>query len=88
MLVAGTSTDATGFSLSGSAKLQGAAYAVTAFSASGSSTVQGPVVARQLDFRGAAASRAWTPIRMLPWGSPSANTAPKVELVHGSFDNS
>ena len=85
LLVAGSSTDATGFWLHNSAIFQGAAYVVTDFKEENSSILQGPVIARQLYFENSAQTNKWVPVWAINPGTPSATTATKIMPVQDSW---
>ena len=89
LLVAGhdtgtTAEDQYGFTVTSSAHVQAAAYAVRDFRQDSSTEWQGPVVARQLNFDSSVSTAsAWSPMTTLPDGAPM--NAGEVTPVPGSW---
>jgi hypothetical protein len=86
-LVAGSSTDATGFSLDNNSTFQGAIYAVNDYSAGNNTTVWGPIIARQIYLTNSTLNE-YPPIDMLLPGMPTAAPqAPAVTIQPGSWSS-
>jgi len=83
--VAGSSTDAVGFSITNSSTFQGAVYTVNDYSEGNSSTVWGPIVSRQLFFANSTTNH-YVPLGTLLAGMPqSGSTVVGVVNDQGSW---
>jgi Tfp pilus assembly protein PilX len=71
--VAGSSTDATGFTIQNSSTFQGAIYAVNDYSEENGSKVWGPIIARQLYFANSTENH-YVPLGTLLSGMPQSGT--------------
>jgi hypothetical protein len=85
--VAGSSTDATGFSIDNNSTFQGAVYAVNDYRAGNNTTLWGPIIARQIYLTNSTLNQ-FPPIDMLLPGMPTtAPQSPAVTIQPGSWSS-
>jgi hypothetical protein len=83
-LVAGSSTDPTGFSLSTSSTFQGAIYVVNDYQQWNGSTVWGPIIARQVSLMNSSTNH-YVPLGTLLGGMPQAEESTTITNEPGSW---